>query len=95
MLFMPCVWTAAERLCRPLVRYLCKMLQKYEHLWFFTNIQHWKCVRFLQKYSTKTRVVPFMEYMNKDIENWYYLKIVILELICNMQMKLKLIYIIR
>ena len=37
MLFMPCVWAAAERLCRPLVRYLCKMLQKYEHLLFFTT----------------------------------------------------------
>ena len=53
MLFMPCVWAAAERLCRPLVRYLCKLLQKYEHLLFFTNIRDWKCVRFLQKYSTK------------------------------------------
>lgn len=38
MLFMPCVWAAAERISRPLVRYLCKLLQKYEHLWFFTNI---------------------------------------------------------
>ena len=56
MLFMPCVWAAAERLCRPLVRYLCKLLQKYEHLLFFTNIQDWKCVRFLQNNSTKTRV---------------------------------------
>ena len=37
MLFMPCVWAAAERLCRPLVRYLCKLLQKYEHLLIFTT----------------------------------------------------------